>query len=134
MLVDGELLISHAAANFREVEHRGERYVVGGLSTVFTFPAHRKTGAGREVVCAATEHLRQSDADLAQLFCGAPLRAFYTSCGWSPADAARIRFGDANAPTLKSDNLVMMMFLSDRGRAARETFKREDVYVGATTW
>jgi hypothetical protein len=134
MLVAGELLISHAVANFREVEHRGERYVVGGLSTVFTFPAHRKSGAGREVVRAATEHLCGSDADLAMLFCGEPLRGFYTSCGWSSADRSRIHFGDPNAPTLKSDNLVMMMFLSERGRAAREAFESEGVYVGPTTW
>src|SRR4051812_33686946 len=134
MLVDGELLISHAVANFRHVEHRGERYLVGGLSTVFTYPAHRNTGAAQQVVRAATDHLRHSDADHAMLFCGDALRAFYTACGWMPADAARVYYGDPDRPTLKSDNLVMMMFLSDRGRAARKIFEEEPVYVGAQTW
>jgi predicted acetyltransferase len=134
MLVEGELLISHAVATFREIEHRAERFLVGGLSTVFTFPAHRKTGAGREVVVAATRHLRDSDADVAMLFCGESLRGFYVACGWAPVDTARICYGDSRQPALTSDNLVMIMFLSTRGRAARQVFESEPVYVGPQTW
>ena len=44
-------------------------------------------------------------------FCGQPLRAFYSACGWTPVDAAQILYGERTNPKLKTDNLVMMLFL-----------------------
>src|SRR5215217_6279737 len=46
VLVEGEVLISHAEANLRSLEHRGQTYRVGGLSAVLTYPAHRGRGNG----------------------------------------------------------------------------------------
>ena len=68
------------------------------------------------------------------LFCGQPLRAFYSECGWTPVESARIFYGERSNPMLKSDNLVMMMFVSQKGLAARGIFEAEEVYVGEGTW
>src|SRR5438874_6935227 len=92
LLIDGEVLVSHASVNFRAVEHGGQSYLVGGLSTVFTYPAYRGAGCAVQVVRAATTHLRASEADLAMLFCRDTLRDFYSAAGWSASDRARIFF------------------------------------------
>jgi predicted acetyltransferase len=134
VVLDGETLASHAEANFRTVDHMGETFNVGGISAVFTYPAYRNGGSAREVVRAATAFLDRSDADLAMLFCGEPLRTFYGSCGWDAVDAARILRGDRAAPTVHEGNLVMMRFISAKGRAARTAFESQPVYVGERTW
>jgi GNAT superfamily N-acetyltransferase len=135
VLTDGDLLVSHASVNWRDVEHAGRTYNVFGLSTVFTYPAYRKGGHARRVVGAASDFIRQSQsADVAMLFCGQHLRAFYGACGWSPIDSARILYGDRAAPKLKDDNLIMMLFVSPGGIASRAIFEHGDVYVGPETW
>jgi len=134
LVAEGDLLLSHVCVNRRTLEQRDESFDVYGLSTVFTFPAYRKAGHALRAVRAASDYIRTSQADLAMLFCGQPLRKFYASAGWSAADKARILFGDKLRPQLKNDNLVMMMFLSEKGRAARNSFEKQDVYVGSSTW
>ena len=134
MLVDGELLVSHASVNWRSIRLDGEAFSVFGLSTVFTFPAYRKGGHAGRVVQAASDHVRALPGDVAMLFCAPALRSFYEGCGWIGIDSARILFGDRDQPSLKSDNLVMMLFISERGMAARIKFEHERVYVGPNTW
>lgn len=133
-LIDGDVLVSHTEVNFRTIPFQSQTLRVGGLSAVFTFPAFRGSGYAAQIVSAATEILRHSDADLAMLFCGPPLEPFYTACGWTPMKSARITFGDPDQPTLKDDNVVMMLFVSDRGKRLEEVLRRETIYVGATTW
>ena len=134
IVLDGEHLVSHAEANFRTIEHAGRSFTLGGISAVFTYPAYRGGGFARQVVSAATALLDHSDADLAMLFCGESLRTFYASCGWAPADSARILRGDPAAPTPHEGNLVMMRFISGKGRAARALLENECIYVGERTW
>jgi predicted acetyltransferase len=134
VLMDGELLASHAEANIREVEHQGERYRVGGLSAVFTYPSHRGSGAGERVVTAATEFLRQSDADFALLFCGERVSGLYKRVGWEQLDRVRIDFGDKQNPQTYRDGLLMGMFLSQRARTARSQLEGSPLYVGPNTW
>jgi GNAT superfamily N-acetyltransferase len=134
VLMEGEALVSHAQANFREIEFAGQKLVCGGLSTVFTYPDWRGTGLAKEVVRAGTEHIRENGADLAMLFCGERLRNFYTLCGWEAMDSAKIYYGDPAAPKLKDDNLVMMLFVSEVGKRLRERLGTEPVFVGPVTW
>ena len=133
VVTDGDVLVSHALAHTRTVEHAGERYVTGALSSVCTYPAWRKLGHGGRVVAAATEHIRASGADIAMLFTGEPRRSFYAALGWEPIDGARILYGDPNAPQ-QEEGLTMMLFLSDKGRRARSIFEREAIFVGPITW
>src|SRR2546429_1966944 len=133
-LVDDEILVSHTEVNFRDIEFEGQTLKVGGLSAVFTYPAFRGTGCAARIVAAATDAIRASDADLAMLFCGAPLADFYTSCGWIPMKTARVMYGERDHPKLKDDNVVMMLFVSERGRQLQEMLSRDQIYVGANTW
>jgi hypothetical protein len=132
-VLDGDKLVSHAEANFRSVDHAGRTYTVGGLSAVFTFPAYRGGGFAIEVVREASAFLDGTDADLAMLFCGDPLRGFYASCGWQAIKSARILHGDPATPVLY-EGLVMMRFIAAAGRAARASFESQPVYVGDCTW
>jgi hypothetical protein len=86
------------------------------------------------VVRAASDFIASSDADVAMLYCGQALNHFYAGCGWTATPRARIFYGDPSAPKLKDDNLIMMMFVSDKGKAARRIFGEDDVYVGPATW
>jgi GNAT superfamily N-acetyltransferase len=134
VVLDGEKLVSHAEANFRPVDHAGATFNVGGLSAVFTYPAYRRGGFAQQVVRAASEFLDASDADLALLFCGEPRRGFYASLGWEALNEACIHYGDRANPKRHEGTIVMARFISPRGRAARQPFEREAVYVGQRTW
>jgi hypothetical protein len=134
MMVDEEIVISHASVNWRDVSLGGERFSVWGMSSVFTYPAFRKGGFATKTVSAATDFMRQGSGDVAMLFTGEHLINFYSAIGWEQTPAARIFYGDPDQPIQKTDNVIMMLFMSDRGRAARERFAEEDVFVGPQTW
>lgn len=134
VVLDGEQLVSHGEVNFRDVVHGGRTLGVGGISSVFTYPAYRHGGFASKVVAAATAFLDHSDADLAILFCAEPLRTFYASCGWELINTARILSGVPATPTLHTCTEVMMRFISERGRAARTSLELDAVYVGERTW
>src|SRR5262249_7772557 len=132
--VDHEILVSHTEVNYRPIEFQGETINVGGLSAVFTYPAFRGSGCAARIVTAATETILHSDADLAMLFCRAPLEGFYSSCGWTAMKTARVMYGERENPKLKDDNVVMMLFVSDRGKKLQPMLEREQIYVGSKTW
>ena len=129
VLVDDEMLISHAEASFRSLAHGGEKFEVGGLSAVFTYPAHRGSGAGEQVVRAATEYLLASRADLALLFCGDRVRSLYERVGWQLRPTARITFGDGRP---FNDGHAMWLLISARARA--HDFDAAPFHVGPNTW
>jgi GNAT superfamily N-acetyltransferase len=133
VVLDGNVLVSHALTHDRTAEHRGDRYAVGALSSVFTYPAYRGLGHAGRVVAAATHHIRAGEADVAMLFAGEPRHAFYARAGWELIAGAEILAGDRDAPH-REKSPVMMLFLSDRGRQARAAFEREPVYAGPRTW
>jgi GNAT superfamily N-acetyltransferase len=134
VLMEGEALVSHTEANWREIELDGQKLICGGLSGVFTYPAWRGSGLAKDVVRAATERINQSDADLAILFTGPRLRNFYIECGWTPMDTARILFGDAANPQQDKTGQIMMLFPSAKGRALQQRLLSEPLYVGPVTW
>ncbi len=68
------------------------------------------------------------------LFCGPRLRNFYCQCGWTPADSARISYGDPANPTQDKTGQIMMLFHSDKGRTLRPRIETEPVFIGNSTW
>jgi GNAT superfamily N-acetyltransferase len=134
VLVDEEIVISHASVNWRDVTLDAERFSVWGMSSVFTYPAFRKGGFATKTVAAATDCMRSGTGDLAMLFTGEPLVKFYSAIGWEYVPTARIFYGDPKTPLQKTDNAIMMLFISDRARKTRERFAKEDVFVGPQTW
>lgn len=134
MLIDDEVVISHASVNWRDTTLRGETFSVWGVSSVFTYPAFRKGGFASQTVSAATQFIRDGTGDVAMLFTNLPLVNFYTACGWEHAPAARILHGDPQRPTTNTEKAIMMLFISDRGKQARKRFIFDEVFVGPTTW
>ena len=65
---------------------------------------------------AATEHVRQSDADLAMLFCGQPLRGFYDKR--TPADLA-VAIEQIQLESLGEARLAELITELDGGRTDR---------------
>ncbi len=134
VLVEDELLVSHAEANIRAVELGGVPYKVGGLSGVFTYPSHRGGGGAQRVVGAATEFLKSSPIDFALLFCGDRVKSLYDRTGWMQLPEAKIFYGDRENPTAKTDNFIMSLFVSEKAKAARASISTERMYVGVSTW
>ncbi len=126
-------VISHAEVTWRMVEHGGAAYKVYGVSAVFTYPAFRKEGYGTQVLRAATDYIRASDADLAMLFCRPELVPFYEQAGWEAPASAQIIYGDRDYPH-EEESATALLFVSARGQAARAAFAGQPVYVGAYTW
>ena len=134
-MMDDELLMSHAEANIREVEHMGERYRVGGLSAVFAYPNYCGVGAGERVVAAASAFLRESSTDFALLFCGERVHTLYLRQGWERCSEIVVQYGDAAKPQTYGDGWLMGMFVSQRAVAsARKQLEGMPLYVGPNTW
>ena len=123
------VLISYAALIRTRLEHAGVTYEAHGLGNVFTFPSFRGEGHASRVVGAATEHvLKSGEADVAALFCEAGLREFYSRAGWEPMEGATTFTGAVDFPE-PCEALRMMLFVSEKGVAAREAFEGVPLYI-----
>ena len=133
VLTERGLLVSHAEVNWRLLEHAGQTYKVYGVSAVFTYPAFRNAGYGLQVLRAATDFIQDSDADLAFLFCLPQLVPFYNKAGWEAPASAKVLYGDPLYPHIEK-GATCMLFVSERGRAARHAFTTQPVYIGFGSW
>lgn len=130
VITDGDVLISHAIAHGRTLTHAGESWDVWGLSSVFTYPTHRGSGFGEQVVAAATQHIRQQQgADFALLFCGQRVKSLYFRQGWQHLPHLRVHFGENQC---FNDGYCLALLLTDRARA--HDFSTEPLHVGPYTW
>ena len=133
VLVEKDVVISHAEVNYRELDHKGASYKVYGVSAVFTYPAFRKLGYGRELMAGVTAHIDATDADVAMLFCLPERMNFYAASGWEWIDTS-IHYGRKDDPQTDEIGRLMMRFVSPEGQAARLDFEQAPVYVGGFTW
>ena len=130
VITDDDVLISHAIAHGRALTHAGESWDVWGLSSVFTYPTHRGSGFGEQVVAAATQHIRQQKgADFALLFCGERVKSLYFRQGWQHLPHLRVHFGENQC---FNDGYCLALLLTDRARA--HDFSTEPLHVGPYTW
>jgi GNAT superfamily N-acetyltransferase len=134
VVMEEELVLSHAEANIRMLEHVGQNWSVGGLSAVFAFPSHRGAGHGQRAVAAASDDLRNAKIDFALLFCGERVSSLYLRCGWELWDKPAIAYGDASRPKNFDQYMVMGMMVSSRARDARSRLEGTPLYVGQNTW
>jgi GNAT superfamily N-acetyltransferase len=133
-LVEDDLLVSHAQVVWKDLEHAGQVYKTYGIRGVFTLPSLRGQGYASQIVHAATAHIAQSDADIGLLYCDPGLAGFYALCGWMPMYGARTWIG-ARDHIVTSDELMLMQFISDKGRRGQETFQQQPVFFNEdTTW
>lgn len=133
MLVENGILQSHAEVVWKCLDHVGERYKVYGLTGVFTYPAFRRQGYGRQVVEMATSYIKGSDADLGMFHCAPHLRGFYEKCGWLAMDHAVTLFGPRDHPSV-SKELMMTLFLTEKGKSGRTSIENIPLYFGSKTW
>ena len=132
------VLISYAVVIETTLDHAGETYETLGLSSVFTYPPFRGEGHGRRVVDAATRCIRESEADVAVLWCEPGLEGFYGESGWVATRESETLIGTRKEPRLKDEpdhpSTRMMFFLSEKGKAGRTAFGRQPLFVGKHTW
>ena len=127
-LIDGPLLLSYAATILLPADHAGRRYRIGGMGNVFTYPSFRRRGFGAIVIRAATAALDAGDADVGCLFCAPTLVPFYEAAGWTPIAGARTTTGAASAVEI-AEEVRMMRFISDSGRAGQRDFATRDLHL-----
>ena len=117
VIADGDVLVSHALAHQKKIEHAGETWDVGALSSVFTYPTHRGGGFGEQIVAAATDDLRGRNVDFALLFCGNRVKSLYQRTGWEHRPNLRVTFGEPKEPKrfydVHPESYVMSLIVSD---------------------
>jgi len=86
----GSLLVSHVQVIPIDVEGRQGRLVVGGVSSVMTYPNFRGEGHASALLRRAAEHIASSRMDIGMLFCDSENVPFYERLGWDVLDAGRV--------------------------------------------
>jgi GNAT superfamily N-acetyltransferase len=134
LLADGGTVVAALDILTTRITHAGHRYLVSGLSTVVTSPAHRQCGYGRWLVASARAAIQASGADLGIFTCDRPLRAFYESAGWECLDGTVLIGGTPEDPfpSDKFDKVTMAGFCSPRARRNAPSFRhaRVGLYPG----
>ena len=135
VLVEKGILISHTNVVWKYLEHEGVTYKAYGLTGVFTYPSFRGQGYGSQVVAAGTEYIVKSDADIGMFYCDANLKSFYARQGWTHMDTSITFIGTKEQPQLVDDEILMMMFLSQKGQRGRQAFESKPIHFGGDhTW
>jgi GNAT superfamily N-acetyltransferase len=133
VLVEQGILIAHTEIVWKYLDHAGVTYKAYGLSGVFTYPAFRGRGYGRQIVEAGTAYITASDADIGIFHCDRHLETFYVGNRWTPIHEATTFVG-SNGQWFKSDELLIMRFFTEKGRLGQPAFKTEPLYFGESTW
>jgi len=133
VVVESGLLISHAEVLWKHLDHGGESFKTSGLSGVLTYPGFRRQGFGHQVVEAGSKWILQSDADIAMLWCNPALENFYGAFGWIGLRKAITLMGPKD-DLRENEELLMMLFLSARGKAKQASFEAMPIYFGLDTW
>lgn len=137
LLVDGDVVLSALDILFKQIEHAGQRYRAGGLSTVVTSQPVRRQGYGRRLVGAARERMRAMALDLGVFSCDRPQQPFYESAGWQVLAGTVLVGGTPDAPFPSDqpgfDKLTMGCFFSARAQQNQQSFRgaRIELYPGA---
>lgn len=127
-------LISYARVVWVTAQHAGQTWKVYALGDVFTYPAFRKQGYGRQVVDAASRLIQSdADADIAILFTDPVQERFYAAGGWETVTLTDVTIGDADSPE-PHPYFSMMQFLSARARASRGNFETQPLYLPGYGW
>ena len=134
VLGERHALFSAARVSWVMVEHAGHQLKMYCLGDVFTYPAFRNRGYGRQVVDAATELIRSDpEADAAILFTEPDLENFYAQSGWQHVAGLSATIGDPDYPE-PNPGFAMMQFLSDRTEKMQGTFETRPLFLPGFGW
>lgn len=131
VLTDGDTVLAHAGIVWKHLEHRGKIYKTYGLSGVFTHPYHRKKGYGQQVINEAKRYIERQDGDII-LFVSCII-GLYEKLGFHRLETAKLLKGDPKNPGIDEET-VFMLFLSDKGKEARQDFETTPIYFGEDLW
>ena len=105
------------------------------LGSVMTFPFFRKRGYGSQLVAAATQLIhKETNADIALLWAEPANHRLYAKHGWRVMPHLITIHGDSTSPEPYTDEPAMMLFLSEKAKAAEAQFEYASVYVGEEKW
>jgi predicted acetyltransferase len=132
LLEEEGVLISHLEVVWKTLQHAGEVYKAYGITGVFTYPAFRKQGYGLQLIQAAKNYIEQKgDADI--VIFHSTVKGFYEKVGFERMDSMITLVGDPQNPE-RSDETGFMLFLSEKGKRARQSFEQGHLYFGEKTW
>lgn len=127
VMAEAESLLSYATLLKRTLSHAGQEFTIYGFGNMLTFVPYRKQGYGRKILRAATEFIRQSSVDVAILFCDKSLEKYYAAEGWLATHSPTyLGYPEKQLPY---EPLRMMLFLSEKGKAARADFENSPLWV-----
>ena len=127
MMAEGESLLNYVTIMKRDISHAGQEYTIYGLGNMLTFAPYRKQGYGRKILHAATHYIYGSNVDVAILFCDKSLEKYYATEGWV-ATRSPTYLGYPNEQILY-EPLRMMLFVSEKGRAAQTDFETFPLHI-----
>lgn len=82
LLVDNDVVLAALDILRKDIEHAGTIYRAGGLSTVVSRRATRRSGHGGRLVRAAHAAMADLGLDVGLFTCDLALKPFYEACGW----------------------------------------------------
>lgn len=133
----GETVVAALDVLSKDIEHRGARYRVSGLSAVVTDRRRRRNGYGARLVSVARELIAESGADLSMFTCERPLAGFYTGAGFRVLSSAVLVGSTPDDPlpsdTAGFDKVTMGAFFSDLARRNARDFEhvRIELFPGS---
>ena len=127
VIAEEDTLVSYASILKLTLPHARKEYLVYGFGNLLTFPPFRRHGYGGQVLQAATDFICQSDVDVAILFCDRLLERFYADKGWVTTPSPT-RLGAPNQYQ-EYEPSRMMLFVSEKGRQARNDFEAHPIYI-----
>jgi predicted acetyltransferase len=134
VLAEEHALISAARVNWVMVDYMGQSLKMYCLGDVFTYPAFRKQGYGQQVIDEATKLIRaDASADTAILFTDPALESFYAKSGWQHVPDLQASIGTKDNPEAYPA-FGMMLFLSEKGMAAKANFANHPIFLPGYGW
>ena len=107
----GSLLVSHVQVIPIQLDGRDGPLVIGGISSVLTYPPFRGEGHGSALLRRAAEHIDAKGLQVGMLFCDRDTIPFYTRLGWHALEQGRVHVrrdpqGDDDVMVLGDDGLL----------------------------
>lgn len=127
VVAEGDTLLSYASLLKLDLVQAGVKYRVYGFGNLLTFPPFRRRGYGGQVLQRATSLVRQSDADVAILFCDPALESFYAAASWVPTHSPTRMGGPEHYEDYTP--LRMMLFVSEKGSQGKADFESQPMYI-----
>lgn len=129
--MEGGRVVCHAGIRKSILHHKGERYLVYGLSEVVTHPEYQKRGLASRAIQKAAEFMRTQAPDLSIFTCAREKVGFYARRGWEAVPGACLIGGTQDRP-FRSDSLnlvTMMAFFFPKAKQHREDFECADIVL-----